>query len=294
MSASPAMTITFWGVRGSLATPGAHTLRYGGNTTCVSVEVGDRALVLDAGTGIRALGDYLAEQDRDIYMLFTHLHADHLSGFPFFAPLWQSGRPIHLVDYMLAGKPWSPLELLNGIFFPVEPDNLHCRALRVSEEPMAYLRAHGFGIERTALNHPGGAFGYRLEQAGRSFVFVPDNELSPPGPPVTSFEDLVAFCQGADVLCHDAQYTQADMPRKRGWGHSLVEEVCELARAADVRHLVLFHHDPDRTDDALDALQERAAEHLAPHGIQVTAAYEGLSLRLQAAAVPTAADQALL
>lgn len=275
------MTITFWGVRGSIPVPGEQTLRYGGNTTCVSIAQNDEVLVMDAGTGIRDLGDMLLGDEREIFMLLTHLHADHIAGFPFFAPLYEQDRVIHLLDYPMGDRAWSPLELMNGVFFPVEADGLVSRYFRVGSSPMEYLYRHGLEVARLAANHPGGAFGYRIQDGERSFVFFPDNELRPPEVPTTPYEAFVDFCRGADVLCHDAQYLNGEMPEKHGWGHSTVDEVCTLAVDAEVGQLLLFHHDPERTDDDLDAIEADAQARLNPHGIECACAYDGLTLELE-------------
>ena len=272
------MTVTFWGVRGSVPAPGAAFVRYGGHTTCVSVAVGGCVLVLDAGTGIRPLGRSLLGTEDEVFVLLTHLHADHLLGFPFFAPLYEPGRRLHLFDYDAGGTLWSPLDLFDGRHYPLEPADLASRVRRVGEQALEDLRGYGLHVTRQAVNHPGGAFGYRVEHAGRSFVFVPDNELGAPGPTVAHAE-IVAFCRGADVLCHDAQYLAEEVSVRRGWGHSSVDEAVALAAEAGVGRLVLFHHDPDRSDDALDAVAEAAALRLEPHGIACTVAYQGLVLR---------------
>ncbi|NBC19149.1 MAG: MBL fold metallo-hydrolase [Bacteroidetes bacterium] len=274
------MTVTFWGVRGSIPVPGEQTLRYGGNTTCVSIEQDDQVLVIDAGTGIRDLGDALLGDDREIFMLLSHLHADHIAGFPFFAPLYENERVIHLMDYPMGTKTWSPLELMDGVFFPVEADGLSSRYFRVGSSPMEYLYRHGLDVTRLAANHPGGAFGYCVRDGDRSFVFFPDNELHPPEVPTTPHEAFVDFCRGVDVLCHDAQYLDGDLPNKHGWGHSCIEDVCDLAIAAEVGQLLLFHHDPERTDEDLDAVEAEAQERLDPHGIACACAYDGLTLEL--------------
>jgi phosphoribosyl 1,2-cyclic phosphodiesterase len=270
------MRVTFWGVRGSTPAPGAEFVRYGGHTTCVSVVVGDRVLVLDAGTGIRPLGRSLVGGARDLFVLLTHRHADHLLGFPFFAPLYEEGRAVHVLPLDEGGARWSPLALFDGVHYPLHPGDLQCSVRGVESDPCAYLRRHGFDIETQAVNHPGGALGYRVTDAARSFVFIPDNELSAPEPTVGR-ADLVAFCRGADVLCHDAQYLGSEIGERRGWGHSSVDEACALAAEAGVGHLVLFHHDPDRTDAELDAVQADARRRLAPHGIEATVAFQGLA-----------------
>lgn len=293
------MTITFWGVRGSTPAPGGSYARYGGHTTCVSIATGGQTLVFDAGTGIRPLGRSLLNCDDEIFLVLTHLHADHLFGFPFFAPLYQAGRRIHLVDHDLSPEPWSPLELFDGQHYPLEPADLNCTVQRVREQPLDYLRAHGLRIERQVVNHPGAAYGYRVADDSTTFVFIPDNELGASDPSV-SRDEIVDFCRGADVLCHDAQYLAEEIESRRGWGHSSVEEALALAIEAGVGRLVLFHHDPDRTDEALDAVQAYARERLATHGIGCQVAREGLVLRSDADApippppsdIPTPAEGA--
>jgi phosphoribosyl 1,2-cyclic phosphodiesterase len=270
------MHVTFWGVRGSTPAPGAAFVRYGGHTTCVSVVVGDRVLVLDAGTGIRPLGNALVGGSRDIFVLLTHLHADHLLGFPFFAPLYEDGRTVHLLPLGEGTDRWSPLALFDGVHYPLQSGDLPSRIRDVDEDALAYLRRHGFDIQRQPTNHPGGAFGYRVTHDDRSFVFIPDDELGAESP-VVPREALVAFCRGADVLCHDAQYLGSEIGERRGWGHSSVDEACALAVESEAKHLVLFHHDPDRTDDELDAVQNHAQRRLSPHGIEVTVASQSLT-----------------
>jgi len=236
--------------------------------------------VLDAGTGIRPLGLVLVGDPRDLFVLLTHRHADHLLGFPFFAPLYEDGRPVHLLPLGDGSERWWPLALFDGVLYPLHPSDLPSAVANVDADAMDHLRQHGFDVRRHAVNHPGGAYGYRVEDGGRAFVFVPDNEIGAPDP-VTSRADLVAFCHGADVLCHDAQYLGSEMEGRRGWGHSSVEEACDLAADAAVGHLVLFHHDPNRTDDELDAIQDDARHRLAPHGVAVTVASQGLTFALE-------------
>lgn len=272
------MQITCWGVRGSIPAPDPKNQRHGGNTSCVTVEASDRILVIDAGTGIRPLGRELLDTDKTIYIVLTHVHSDHVEGFPFFKPLYEENRTIHVIDHTYGETTWSLLERFDGFHFPLESSQIPATIHRVDSNGMEFLNAEGFNLSRRPVNHPGGAYGYRISLNGRTVVHIPDNEIDPPGDAVAPFEELTSFCKGADVLVHDCQYLREDVPEKSGWGHSILRDVCRLARAARVDHLVLFHHDPDRTDDALDEMEDRAEERLSGHGIDCTAAYEGLTL----------------
>mgnify|MGYP006280260993 CR=1 FL=1 len=272
------MQITCWGVRGSIPAPEPQNMRYGGNTSCVTVEAEDRILIIDAGTGIRPLGRELLGTDKTIYLVLTHVHSDHVEGFPFFKPLFEEERTIHIIDHHYEGTSWSLLERFDGLHFPLEPAQIPATIHRVQDDGIAYLNDQGFDLSRRPINHPGGAYGYRISLNGQTVVHIPDNEINPPSQAVAPFDDLVSFCAGADVLIHDAQYLREDVPEKSGWGHSILRDVCRLAQAAEVNHLVFFHHDPDRSDETLDAMQAEARERLDEHGIECTAAYEGLTL----------------
>jgi ribonuclease BN (tRNA processing enzyme) len=175
----------------------------------------------------------------------------------------------------------AALEQMDGAHFPVTVDQLPSNTQCITEGVMAFLREHGFCISQIATNHPGSSSGYRIEKQGRSVVYLTDNELKPPYA-TTPFDAFVQFCQHADVLIHDAQYLESDMPHKHGWGHSLVSQVRELAAAAGVKRLVLFHHDPERTDDELDLIQEETHAWLQQRdpSMWCTAAFEGLVIDL--------------
>ena len=176
------MIVKFWGVRGSIPSPGASTVRYGGNTSCVSVDLGlDKILVLDAGTGIRELGKSLINNNAEIFILLSHNHWDHIQGFPFFAPLYQSNHKIYLFP-TLHGEELlcSLIEQMDGIHSPMKPENFALRYECIPRNPIEFLRDHGFNISRIATNHPGGGFGYRIVNEGRSVVYITDNELNPP------------------------------------------------------------------------------------------------------------------
>jgi phosphoribosyl 1,2-cyclic phosphodiesterase len=284
------MLAQVWGCRGSVPTPGPSTVRFGGNTTCVSVEFEPgRVLVLDAGTGIRALGRTLAGRPCEIYILLTHDHWDHIQGFPFFAPIYQPGRHVRIFPSLHGQQGISTLfEQMDGAHFPVTADELLGKVELVNDHPTDFFARMNLGLTTIAANHPGGCMGYRVSRAGRSMVFMPDNEIDPPADASftragrRTIDDFAAFCDGADLLLHDAMYTQADLPVKRGWGHSTVEQACELARRARVGTLGLFHHDPDRTDPQVDALQAQARVWLAKHApsVRCHAVAEGMQFDL--------------
>ncbi len=270
------MIVKFWGTRGTFPVPGPTTVRYGGDTTCVSVETDEQILVLDTGTGCRALGESLAQESREIAVVYTHIHADHVMGFPFFEPLYQGRRPVHIVDYRLGDRTWSATELLDGVHFPLSLGQLPCDVRRVSKDPLEFLEDFGFSVRRTLLNHPGGAYGYRIESGGKSFVFIPDNEIAPPADTVLTRDELVEFCGDADLVAHDAQFTPAELEEHRSWGHSSFVQATDLGVAANVGTLLLTHHHPRRTDDQLDVIQAQARDQVGASGVNVALAYDGL------------------
>jgi len=281
------MKVTFHGVRGSVPTPGPGTVRYGGNTSCIEVRLADGTLViLDAGTGLRPLGKQLGEQElrAPIHLFITHLHWDHVLGLPFFDPIYHKETTLVLhplavetADHMLGYD-----ELFDGRRFPIKLHELPCRFDRPRPSP-GVERVGSATVTRMPLNHPGGATGFRIDDAGgASLVLLTDNELDPPYTQVSTMDALARFAEGASLLVHDAQYLDDDMPLKRGWGHSTVDQVLALGRHAEVRRLALYHHDPDRDDAALDDIGRRAGEWWDEHtGVgEVLVAREGLSLDL--------------
>jgi phosphoribosyl 1,2-cyclic phosphodiesterase len=260
-----AVAARIWGCRGSLPTPGEATVRYGGNTTCVEIRSGDRvALILDAGTGIKRLGDELDPDTARVDLLLTHLHLDHLEGLRFFAPLWREGVEVHI---------WGPASPVHSLqervtrsfsppLFPVDLADIPARVVfhDVPEEPW---ELEGIRILALPVSHPGTTVGYRLELDGGSLAFIPDHEpvlgveLDALGPDWISG---YALADGVDVLVHDCQFTEAEYEERVGWGHSSVAHAVALARRAHAGRLVLFHHDPDRSDSGIDRLTERASE----------------------------------
>jgi phosphoribosyl 1,2-cyclic phosphodiesterase len=288
------MKVRFLGVRGSTPTPGLPTVRYGGNTVCVEVRLADGTLIiLDGGTGLRELGNTLMSEGykATLHMLLTHLHWDHIMGIPFFKPIWQKDTRLHI--YPLANETQQTAgrrrALFDGIHFPVRASDVPATIDFLESDPEPW-RIGSASIRRIALNHPGGAQGFRIDDDdGASLAYLTDNELSPPPPKpggtmmhMTTLDELARFASNVDLLIHDAQYVETDMPAKRGWGHSTLEDVLRLGQKAETPHLVLFHHDPERDDDALDAMSARADEWLSENAehTKATAAREGMVLDL--------------
>ena len=277
--------VDFWGVRGSVPSPGPTTTRYGGNTSCVSITADDKILILDAGTGIRNLGSaIISKPDLEIFVIVTHSHWDHIQGFPFFTPIYQPNRPVHMFptlhkkNVVLA----SLIDQMDGAHFPITPDQVPSNFNFVTENPLEFLANNGFHLEMVPMNHPGKAFGYKITIDDKVICYFTDNEIDPPYEKSIELNELTNQCRNADILIHDAQYTEDDMPLKHGWGHSLISQVTELGKSAEVKNLVYYHHDPERTDDLLDKELEKAAKTLKENGssVQPYFAYEGLKLTL--------------
>lgn len=252
--------VRFWGVRGSIATPGPETVRYGGNTSCLEVRCGDRLIVLDAGTGLRALGGALAGQapmEADLFL--THTHFDHVCGLPFFKPFFDPRNRWRLWAGHLGGTLTLHRvlrELMMAPLFPVPPEVFKAAmAYRDFSAGETLSPASGIAIRTCPLNHPDGATGYRIDFAGRSLCYVTDTEHTP-GVPDRRVLDLIA---GADLVVYDCMYTDEAYARGyAGWGHSTWEEGVRLCQAAGVRRLAVFHHDPERNDAQLDAIGQAA------------------------------------
>ncbi|HET7110783.1 MAG TPA: MBL fold metallo-hydrolase [Gemmatimonadales bacterium] len=284
--------VTFWGVRGSIPTPGPGTARYGGNTPCVSVSNGDGNLVvLDAGSGIRNLGDRLMHRPRasalEVELLLSHTHWDHIQGLPFFKPL---SDPRTCVRIHGARQDESSLSAIlerqmEPSVFPVPLTALAAR-IEVHEIGPGPFEIPGFRAEAIRLRHPGTTLGFILEPAGggRRFAYLTDNELDLRASyplPDTWRADLIERLRGVDTLIHDAMYADAFVEARAGWGHSTPAQSVELARNAGVRRVILFHHEPENDDAAIDALLKGAREAARRDGsLIVDAAVEGDSFAL--------------
>lgn len=279
------MRVTFYGVRGSVPAPGPQTARYGGNTSCVEVLLADgTTLALDAGTGLRALGNTLINEGRasSVHLLLSHTHWDHVLGLPFFAPLWSKEN--HLIVYPLANDAQERFQrnIFDDIHFPVSVNDIPAKVEFVKPDSDVW-RVGSAKIRRIFLNHPGGAQGFRIDDDdGSSIAYLTDNELGSKNAKITA-DELAHFADEVDLLIHDSQYIVADMPRKLGWGHSVVDDVLTLGVLAEPKRLALFHHDPDRDDDALDAIGERAKRWMGEHSpsTEVIVASEGMALDLK-------------
>lgn len=263
------MKVTLWGTRGSVAAPGAETMRYGGNTACVEVRgANDTVLVLDAGTGIRRLGMTLPSAVRRLDILLTHLHMDHLQGLGFFAPLYNPAVEIHI---------WGPasptlslekrlMRYLSPPLFPVRLRELPC-CFFLHEVPCGNFDIGEFHIASALICHPGSTVGYRITTASATLAYLTDHEpnlgmssSSLPGEWTSGY----ALAADANLLIHDAQYSNEEYAKCVGWGHSSVQQAIAFAALAAAKHLVLFHHDPTHTDEDLDLLATEAIAAARP------------------------------
>jgi len=269
------MEVTFWGVRGTLPVPGETSLRYGGNTSCVSLELAKGQLfIFDAGTGIKTLSNHLLSERRqrmEAKIFISHPHWDHINALPFFVPLYFPGN-----EFEILGASHGNINMrqmisaqMDGIYFPIRLKQFGARVYFRDLDEEEFPLGDGVTVKTKLLNHPGKCLGYRVEYKGRSVCYVTDNELD--------FEDsefynpfyirnLVKFVQGADILITDATYSDEEYKSKIGWGHSCVSRVVDLAHAAEAKTLMLFHHDPDQSDDDIDRKLEFGQTRLKEMG----------------------------
>lgn len=287
-----AYTVTFWGTRGSIPTPGAHTARYGGNTPCVTVEgAGGHLVILDAGTGIRALGIKLVERQNgavNAEILLSHAHWDHIQGLPYFKPFFSPGNAIRIWGSQQGEVPLEAIlrQQMHPAVFPVPLDALSAK-LSVQHVSKEEFPVGEFQVRALRLRHPGTTLGYRLTPTagGPSMAYVTDNELGPGGNYDTSptwRAELIEFLSGVELLIHDAMYTPEELSTHRGWGHSSYTEAVTLAADAGVKRLVLFHHEPEHADPAMDELLAAARAEARRRGgpAEVLAAQEAMQLTL--------------
>jgi phosphoribosyl 1,2-cyclic phosphodiesterase len=272
------MRIKFWGVRGSTPTPQAENLRYGGNTSCVEVRVGETIYIFDCGTGFRALGQQLMQEfpERPVnaHVFVSHFHWDHIQGFPFFRPLYD--RPLDRFMLHSSSRTRSLKQVMEeqmaAPYFPVELREMKAtREFHEIEEGRVQLE--DATVQAMWLNHPQGCLGFRLESKNGVFVYATDNE---PGDPVFD-KNVRKLAAGADVLVYDAQYLPEEYAaRRRGWGHSHWREAVNVVMESGAKELILFHHDPDHTDVCIDNVVKEARNFYP----KIRAAAEGMEITL--------------
>ena len=272
------LEVTLWGTRGSLPAPGPDTMRYGANTSCVTVRSGaGELLILDAGTGIRRVGSLVRDEDTDVHILLTHLHMDHIQGLGFFEPLFQSGRRVRIW-----GPPSTSRSLrrrlgryLSPPLFPVRlnevPSIVNCR-----DVVHTTFEIGSFQVTGHLVCHPDPTLGFRISSEGRTVAYLPDHEPQLGVRTLPRAEWLSGFhlAEGADLLIHDAQYTDEEYASRVGWGHCTVELAMRFAEQVEARKLLFFHHDPAHSDDALAQMHARAAATRLVEGLTATGAVE--------------------
>jgi phosphoribosyl 1,2-cyclic phosphodiesterase len=280
----------FWGVRGSIPVPGAETSRYGGNSSCIEVTARDGgALVLDAGTGARALGrDLLRRREGNVNVLFTHFHMDHLFGFPFFAPIYTPTCEVTVAVPAYSGVDAQNKlgRYLNGVFHPVRIGDVAARMRFEGVRPGRAFELGPFRIQGVSLNHPGGSIGYRVEVDGRVIVYLtdtaplarPDEGLAADKPAPAPEARVVEAMRDADLVIMDTMFSWEEYMEKMTWGHSYPAYAARLAEEAGAKELVLFHHSPEAEDEELDRLGERWAQY---EPLRVTMAREGRIVDLE-------------
>jgi CheY-like chemotaxis protein/phosphoribosyl 1,2-cyclic phosphodiesterase len=283
---------TLWGTRGSTPTPGARFLRHGGNTSCMSVVLGDEQFVFDAGTGIRELGfEVLSSPRRKLHLFITHTHWDHIQGFPFFAPAYIKGFDITIYGAEGFGKDLKSVlrGQLDREYFPVQMEDMqsYLNFRHLADNPMPVGSAR---VSWEFAQHPGATVGYKIEIENKKIAWVPDNEflqgyIGPPGeitrdhPLVEPYGRMIDFLADADVVIHEAQYTCDEYPEKIRWGHSSVSNACLLMKLAGVRKWIVTHHDPMHDDAALDRklqITRQILEGLG-HDMEVVHGYDGMT-----------------
>lgn len=285
--AQSSLTLRCWGTRGSIPSPGPLTARYGGNTTCFEVRHGEQRLIFDAGTGIRLLGLDLLKNGGEYHHIFlTHFHWDHIQGFPFFPPLY---RPD--IDLRIVGPKQSNIDVrslfagqMGPIYFPV-PFSKVAAKMSFDHLNEGTWEVDGITLRTLRVKHPSYVVGYRIEVGDRAICFIPDDEVEGDGYDVEVGwrERLVDFVRGADLLIHDSMYTDEEYPSRTGWGHSTFGQSLRLAEEAEVRKLLFFHHDPERTDAEIDDIVSRVRDEAMARGCSVAmdAAAEGFEFSVE-------------
>lgn len=281
------VALRFWGTRGSIPSPGPLTARYGGNTTCFEVRSGERRIIFDAGSGIRQLGlDLLGRGGEYDHIFLTHFHWDHIQGFPFFPPLYHPE-----IELKIVGPKQNNIDVrslfagqMGPIYFPV-PFSVVAAKMSFEHLNEGSWELDGVTLRTMRVRHPSWVVGYRIEVGGQVVCFIPDNEVEGEGYEVEDGwrDRLLDFIRGADLLIHDSMYTDEEYPSRLGWGHSTFRQSVRLAEEGEVKRLLFFHHDPERTDDELDGIVSRVRDEALARGcaVAIDAAAEGNDFSLQ-------------
>jgi phosphoribosyl 1,2-cyclic phosphodiesterase len=250
--------LNFWGVRGSIACPSPNHVRFGGNTSCIEITAGSERIVLDAGTGLRELGNQFMRDDvRRASLLLTHTHWDHINGFPFFKPAYMANRRFRIMAGHLNRR--GVRDILSGqMAEPTFPVPLEAMRAELDFEDFAagdsFDLVPGVHVRTAQLNHPNRATGYRIEHAGKAVCYVTDTEHVIGKPD----QSVLGLIEGADLVVYDSTYTDQEFPEHVGWGHSTWQEAVRLCQAARVKRLAIFHHDPDHDDNFMEAIEAEA------------------------------------
>jgi phosphoribosyl 1,2-cyclic phosphodiesterase len=252
--------LKFWGVRGSIACPSAKYIMFGGNTSCVEVACGGRRIVFDAGTGIRNLGHWLLKKDcKEAFLMLSHTHWDHITGFPFFTPAYRKDCSFEIMaGHLDASKGGIRGVLASQMSQPTFPVPIEVMAAKLNFSDFkagdSFTLGRNINIKTTPLNHPDNATGYRVEYNGKAMCYITDTEHVVGKPD----EKILALIEGADLVIYDSTYTDKEFPGKIGWGHSTWQEGIRLCQQANVKRLAIFHHDPDHEDLFMEHLESEA------------------------------------
>jgi len=257
------MLVRSWGSRGSISVSGKEYLKYGGETSCIEIQTSSGDLIiLDAGSGIRKLGNRLMEdKPQVINIFFTHAHWDHLSGFPFFKPVHATFSKINVYGPEMTQDSVRNIlsKAMKAPYFPVELEDIN-GDVHFREIVGKAIQIGSASVETIALNHTNEGVGYKITDNGKTFVFLTDNELTHEHEGGASLEEYIEFSRGVDLLFHDAEYTPEDYKHTKGWGHSVYIDTVNMAIEAGVKTLGLFHHNQDRTDEGVDKILKHSKE----------------------------------
>jgi len=263
------MLIKCWGSRGSIPVSGKEYINYGGDTTCIEIRTkSDDIIIIDAGTGIRRLGNQLIDESRfDYHFIFTHAHWDHIMGFPFFKPLYfrQSELQMHRCPFHSKFVESVLTKVMSPPTFPVKYSDITARLHYEDACPLEF-EIGSVTITPIPISHPNSGSGYKFVEDGKSFVFLTDNELGFVHPGGLHYQDYVDFSSGADLLIHDAEYTPVEYKNTKGWGHSVYTEALDLSIEAGVEKFGLFHLNQERTDSKVDEIVDTCRQMLSAKG----------------------------